>query len=113
VDAGRPGERYLLGGTEESYLEMVRIIGELTGKKVPSAPMPAWVLRVYGQLSEWGSLVTGRRPTVTPEIVAGTSRAPQLFRSDKAMRELGYRAVPLRDMLRDAYEWLKAEKLVR
>jgi hypothetical protein len=49
---------------------------------------------------------------VTPEIVAGTSRIPQIFRSDKAIRELGYRAVALRDMLRDAHEWLKSEGLV-
>jgi dihydroflavonol-4-reductase len=112
VDKGRKGERYLLGGTEATYLEMVRIIGQLTGRKVPGKPMPGWVLRAYGRASDWASRVTRRPPTVTPEIAAATNRVPQLFRSDKAMRELGYRAVPLEDMLREAHGWMKAEGLL-
>jgi hypothetical protein len=39
-------------------------------------------------------------------------RPPHFFRSDKAIAELGYRPVPLADMLRESYEWLKSEKLI-
>jgi dihydroflavonol-4-reductase len=112
VDKGRSGERYLLGGTWATYLEMVTLIGRLTGKKVPTKTMPGWIIRVLGRVSQWGSYVTKRAPTVTPEIAAGTSRPPHLFKSDKAMRELGYEAVPLERMLGESYEWLKAEGLV-
>jgi nucleoside-diphosphate-sugar epimerase len=112
VDNGRKGERYLLGGTEGTYLEMVRIIGALTGKKVPKRPMPGWIIRALGRVSEWASYVTRRAPTVTPEIAAATDRLPQLFKSDKAVRDLGYRAVPLEEMLREAHAWMKAEGLL-
>ena len=112
VDKGRSGERYLLGGVWGTYLEMVTIIGRLTGKKVPKRPMPGWIIRALGRVSQWGSYFTKRAPTVTPEIAVGTSRPPHLFKSDKAIRELGYEAVPLEDMLRESYEWLKAEGLV-
>jgi dihydroflavonol-4-reductase len=112
VDQGRSGERYLLGGAWETYLEAVRIIGELTGKKVPRKATPLWVLRVLGRVSQWGSTFTKKAPTVTPEIVEGLSRPPHLFKSDKAVRELGYVEVPLATMLRESYEWLKAEGLV-
>ncbi len=112
VDAGRSGERYLLGGVWESYIEMVRIIGELTGKPVPKKPVPPWVFRAIGRVSQWGSYVTRRAPMVTPEIAAATSRPPHLFKSDKAIRELGFRAVPFADMLRESYEWLKEQGLV-
>jgi nucleoside-diphosphate-sugar epimerase len=112
VDKGRSGERYLLGGAWETYLEAIRIIGELTGKKVPARAMPAWIVGVLGRVSQWGSYVTKKAPTVTPEIAAGMSRPPHLFKSDKAIRELGYEAIPLKDMLRESYEWLRAEGVV-
>jgi dihydroflavonol-4-reductase len=109
VDQGRSGERYLLGGAPASYLEMVTLVGRLTGKKVPTKPMPGWILRALGRVSQWGSYATRRAPTVTPEIAAGMTRPPHSFKSDKAMKELGYEAVSLEDMLRESYEWLKAE----
>jgi nucleoside-diphosphate-sugar epimerase len=112
VDRGRSGERYLLGGAWETYLEAIRIIGELTGKKVPTRAMPASIIRMLGRVSEWGSYVTRKAPTVTPEIAAGLSRPPHLFKSDKAVRELGYEEVPLREMLRESYDWLRSEGLV-
>ena len=83
-----------------------------TRKKVPKKTMPGWIIRVLGRVSQWGSYVTKRAPTVTPEIAAGTSRPPHLFKSDKAMKELGYEAVPLETMLGESYEWLKGEGLV-
>ncbi len=112
VDHGRSGERYLLGGTNATYLDAVRIIGQLTGKSVPDKPSPLWVLKAFARVSQWGSSVTGRAPDVTPEIVAARGRPPHYFRSDKAIQELGYHPVPLADMLRESYEWLKSEKLI-
>jgi nucleoside-diphosphate-sugar epimerase len=112
VDAGGVGERYLLGGTFASYVEVVHVIGELTGRKVPTGALPAWAVRALGRVSQWGSLVTRRAPTVTPEIAESMCRPPHLFRSDKAMRVLGYRAVPLETMLRECFEWMKNEGLL-
>jgi dihydroflavonol-4-reductase len=112
VDAGGVGERYLLGGTAATYVEMVHIIGELTGRKVPARAMPAWAVRALGRVSQWGSLVTRHAPTVTPEIAEATCRPPHLFRSDKAERVLGYKAVPLETMLRDCFDWMKREGLL-
>lgn len=89
------------------------IIGQLTGRKVPTRAMPGWVIRALGRVSQWGSYVTKRAPQVTPEIAAATSRPPHLFKSDKAIRELGYAAVPLETMLREAYDWLESEGMLR
>ncbi|HEY8042435.1 MAG TPA: SDR family oxidoreductase [Polyangiaceae bacterium] len=112
VDRGRVGERYLLGGVDATFLEMVTIIGRLTGKKVPTGTMPGWIIRALGRVSQWGSYVTKRAPRVTPEIASATARPPHIFKSDKAIQELGYEAVPLEDMLRESYEWLRGEGLV-
>lgn len=112
VDEGRDGERYLLGGVHATYLEAVQIIARLAGKKAPNKATPGWVLRALGRVSQWGSYFTRKAPTITPELAAGTARPPHLFKSDKAIRELGYAVVPLEDMFREAYEWLKSEQLV-
>jgi nucleoside-diphosphate-sugar epimerase len=111
VDHARQGERYLLGGTDATFLEAVGIICELAGKKAPERPMPRWLLRTVGRLSQWGSLVTRRPPRMSPEMAALMRRPPHFFRSDKAIAELGYRPVPLAVMLRDSYEWLESENL--
>jgi dihydroflavonol-4-reductase len=111
LDKGRVGERYLLGGVDATYLEMVRIIGELLGVPVPKRALPLVAIRLLGRVSQWGSYVTRKAPTVTPEIAEGAARV-HYFKSDKAIRELGYRAVPLVESLRECYEWLKAEGLL-
>ena len=108
LEKGRVGERYLLGGVDATYLDMVRIVGELTGKKVPKKTLPLFAVRALGRVSQWGSYVTHRAPLVTPEIAEGAGRL-HYFKSDKAIRELGYRAVPLEESLRDCYEWMKRE----
>ena len=112
VEKGRDGERYLVGGVHASYMEVVQLVARLTGKKAPRRTTPSWILRIIGRVSQWNSYFTHKAPTITPEIAAATARPPHLFKSDKAIRELGFRAVPLEEMFRDAYEWLKGEKLV-
>lgn len=112
LEAGRDGERYLLGGAHATYLDAIQIVARMAGVKEPTRVTPGWMLRALGRVSQWGSYFTRKAPTVTPELAAGTARPPHLFKSDKAIRELGYRAVSLEEMFRDAYEWLRSEKLV-
>ncbi len=112
VDYGRPGDRYLLGGADASFLEVIAMIGELTGKKVPAKPLAPWVVRALGRVSQWGSAFTRRAPDVTPEIAASTTRPAQHFKCDKAIEELGYQVAALPDMLRESYDWLKEQQLV-
>lgn len=111
VERGRRGENYLLGGTDSSYLALAAIIGEVTGHTVPSRPTPAFVLRIVGKLGEWGSIFTGKAPTLTPESAAMVTRDRKCD-SSKAMRELGYRAVDLRSMVKESYDWLKQEDVL-
>jgi nucleoside-diphosphate-sugar epimerase len=109
VDRGQVGGRYLLGGTDATYVEMVRIVGEITGRPVPKKAMPRWVLATYARFAQLGSFFTGKQPTVTPELIAA---APCSIRSDKAVHDLGYEAVPLAEMIRESYEWLRAAGIV-
>lgn len=107
LDRGKSGENYLLGGTDASYVEFVRIVGELTGKKVPKHGTPLWLMWPVALTLDVVSRLTGNAPQLTPESLVSLGHSP-LVRSEKAMRELGYRAVPLETMVRNCYEWLSA-----
>ncbi len=107
VAAGRVGENYLLGGTDASFLQVIRIIGEITRRPVPKRPMPAPLLKAYARVLEAISTLTGREPMLTPEGAAMVTEHPRIA-SSKAERELDYTPVDLRTMLLDAYRWLSA-----
>lgn len=108
AERGRTGENYLLGGTDASLLELVRAIGEALSKPVPRRATPAWALRALAALGALGARVTGRPPTLTPEAARMVTR--EVFCDcSKAARELGFREVPLREMVSECVGWLAAE----
>lgn len=111
VERGRTGENYLLGGTEASFLELVREIGTALGRPVPRRATPAWVLRALSAFDGLRHRLTGREPTLTPDVVLQVTRRVSCDFA-KAERELAYRAVPLRDMVADCVAWLAAEGLL-
>lgn len=111
LDRGKSGANYLLGGTDATYVEFVRIVGELTGKKVPKRGTPLWLMWPVALALDLASRVTGKAPLLTPESLVSLGHSP-LVRSDKAIRELGYRAEPLETMVRNNYEWLVAEGFI-
>jgi dihydroflavonol-4-reductase len=111
VDRGRSGENYILGGADASYLEVVQTIGEVVGQPVNTRVASPLMMRLGGRLFSWVSWFTGREPLVTPESAAFLS-ADLVCRSDKAVRELGYRPQSLRTMLADCYAWMVAEGIL-
>ena len=108
ADRGRTGENYILGGTDATLLELVREIGAALGKGVPARPTPAWLLRAVGALGALRGALTGRAPEITPEVVRMGLRSFTCD-SSKAVRELGFRVVPLRGMVADCAAWMAAE----
>jgi len=54
------------------------------------------------------SRFTGKPPPITPEMVSTISKSVSTS-SAKAQRELGYRVVPLKEMVKDCYDWMAAE----
>jgi len=108
AERGRKGENYLLGGVDATFLELVRTIGEITGRKVPEKPTPAAAMRIASRVGSWISYLTDTPPSVTPEMVALATR-DMYCDSAKAERELGLRAVGLRTMVEDSVRWLREE----
>lgn len=112
AERGRTGENYLLGGPAASFLKLAQVIGELTGRRVPTRTVPALLLRNAARVGAAVAAVTGTEPMTTPEGVAVAIAHGRIV-SSKAEDELGYREVALRVMLRDCLDWLQREGLIR
>lgn len=104
-------EVFVLGGPQATFVELVRVVGEITGKKVPNRAMPAVVLRAAARISVAISALTGKEPRATLE---GIALATHNLRVDdkKAQKELGYAHVPLHETVRQSYKFLRDEALL-
>jgi nucleoside-diphosphate-sugar epimerase len=110
-ERGRTGANYLLGGADATYAEVIRIVGELLGKPTPSRVLAPPLLHAIAIVAILPSFLTRREPPITPEVVRMLC-STMLCSSERAQRELGYRPVPLREMLEDAHRWLVAEGML-
>jgi dihydroflavonol-4-reductase len=103
---GRIGERYILGGENMSLGEMLGRIARLMGRKPPRFRLPRWPIYPIALAAELVARVTGREPLVTVDGLR-MAKYRMYFTSAKAERELGYRARPAEDALRDAIAWFR------
>ncbi len=107
ADKGTNSGQYLLGSENATMLELVQEIARLLGKPAPARPMPLALLKVVARLGDFASIFTGKEPSLTPEMVVGFGN--RTINSAKAQRELGFRIVPLKTMVKDCFDWLVAE----
>jgi len=108
---GGTGQNYLLGGEPAMFMDVVRMAGEILGRRVPSRPSPAWLLRAAARIGATWAALSGREPDLTPEGAAMVSARTRCD-SSRAIRELGYRFTPVRTLVQDTCNWLRAEGLL-
>jgi dihydroflavonol-4-reductase len=108
---GRAGERYILGGQDMTLREILGQIAALVGRKPPSIRLPYGVILPVAYVAEAFARLSGRSGRVTLEGVR-MSRKRMYFRSDKAVRELGYQWRPPLEALGDAVHWFRARGLL-
>ncbi|HLX02749.1 MAG TPA: hopanoid-associated sugar epimerase [Trinickia sp.] len=106
LEHGRIGERYILGGENLPLQQMLADIATLTGRKPPTLSLPRWPLYPLALGAEAVAKITKREPFVTVDGLK-MSKNKMYFTSAKAERELGYRARPYREGLRDALDWFR------
>ncbi|QQJ99411.1 NAD-dependent epimerase/dehydratase family protein [Burkholderia ambifaria] len=104
LERGRIGERYILGGENLPLQQMLADIAQMTGRKAPTIALPRWPLYPLALGAEAVAKFTKKEPFVTVDGLR-MSKNKMYFTSAKAERELGYRARPYREGLRDALDW--------
>lgn len=108
---GKTGQNYILGGPYVTMKEFLSVAAKELGKPEPKNPTPPFVLKALAGILSLVSKITGKRPMITPEeayFAAETVNAS----SEKAVRELGFREVPLEQSVHESIEYLKEQGLL-
>jgi dihydroflavonol-4-reductase len=98
---GRPGERYVLGGHNVCWVELLERVAELSGVHHPLVVLPVSAGTVARAVESLG--LPGLVSAEGIELMAQNWR----YSSAKARRELGYRARPLDRTLKDTIDWYR------
>lgn len=105
--AGKPGERYVLGGENVLQKDFYATVERLTGVRCPRLRFPDPVAKMAGFVQREWARMTGGTPQLTPDLV-DIYRHDWAYRSDKAEAELGYRPRPLEEGLAGStLPWLR------
>ena len=108
LQAGRPGERYILGGENLTLKQLLDKMSAITGLPSPTMRVPHAVAMIFALCDQTvtGKL-RGREPRATVEAVR-MGKKKMFVSSAKAERELGFRVVPVYAALRAAIAWFRA-----
>jgi dihydroflavonol-4-reductase len=106
LQRGKIGERYILGGENMTLAELLATIARLTDRSPPRLRLPRAPLYPFAFLAEMAARVTGREPLLTLDGLR-MAKHRMFFTSAKAERDLGYRARPAEQGIRDAIDWFR------
>ena len=108
MERGRSGERYILGGENLTFKQILDKLAAITGLPSPKVKLPYAVALATGVVD---TLFTGyllrKEPRVTIDAVR-MGRKKMFVSSAKAQTELGYASGPVDEGLRGATEWFRA-----
>jgi dihydroflavonol-4-reductase len=103
---GKVGERYILGGQNVLFSQMLADIAGLIGRRPPSVRLPWQALVPVAFAAEAVAHLTGREPFATLNGVY-MARHRMFFASTKAECALGYSARPYMQGIEDALRWFR------
>jgi len=104
---GARGERYILGGHNRPYAEVLPLIASRTGVTPPRRMIPRPVAGLVGAVGDLQYRLTGREPLLTSAAVRWSYCTRFRVSSAKAEAALGYRISPLEGAIDDALEWFR------
>lgn len=105
LDKGRPGERYILGGSNNTYDGFFDTLKNVTGRKPWMVHIRYPALRAITYLQFAGMRLVGKPPLITPEWIKKYLHH-WACSSDKAKKELGYRITPLEEGIKKTIDWV-------
>jgi len=112
LERGRMGERYILGGQNMRYPEIMGLIAEVGGVRGPRFVIPRFLANIGGGFGDLMESFTGRERPINSTTVAWGYADNFMFSSEKARRELGYTTGPLEVAIRDAIAWFRVRGML-
>jgi dihydroflavonol-4-reductase len=112
-ERGRRGNRYILGGENIPMQKLFAMIEQATGRPAPKMKMPYWAALAAGIVdTKLVAALTGKPPKAPLTGVRLAGRQVS-FSSEKAARELGWRAGPAEPALKEMLDWAKGKGLLK
>ncbi|HSF45976.1 MAG TPA: SDR family oxidoreductase [Chitinophagaceae bacterium] len=110
MERGGMGERYIFGGVNASFNELIAAIRKHSGvnKKLYNLPLP--MMSAVSHVMKTWSTLTGTAPMITPDWVRRYVYHWELD-SSKAVAEIGYRIRPLDDGIKNTVEWIRKNRM--
>ncbi len=109
VEKGKSGERFLIGGKEASFLDIINEVQKIKGKPFYKHITPRWKLALLARLLSIPAFFTKQKPLLTPELVVLLSEKITC-NYEKSMQVLGYQPSSPQKIVSDSIQWLKEEK---
>lgn len=104
---GRTGEHYILGNQNMNYAEAFGLMADVMGCRAPTFSVPKSLARIIGQLGGLQYRLTGKPARLNPAMVS-VANDGHYFNPQKAIDELQLPQTPVRDAIRDAFNWFRA-----
>lgn len=109
LERGVLGAEYALSAESRTLRELFALVTELTGRQGPTLPIPRALMWGVGAGEELLELAIGRPPRHLTRGAARLMCREWALSSDRATREMGWRARSLREALRETIAWLELE----
>jgi len=105
MEKGKPGERYVLGGENISYLQLFEYVRDASGVQKRLFKIPLWIMLIAAALMEGISKISGRPPLIVPNLVRKFNHN-WIVSSKKAIRDLGYQPIDVRKGITLTVQWI-------
>ena len=112
MQRGRVGQRYILGSTNTTVVDLFAMLAEMTGLRGPGWTVPPGLVALGGALSEVYARFSKRTPQLSYKFARDTIGSYVWVSSAKAETELGYTHRPLRATLARAIRFFLENRMV-
>lgn len=104
---GKPGEQYLLGGEWHSLAELAQILSAVSYAKIRPVSLSLTAGKLGLPFIKLWSLLTGKDPLYTNEVLDALFRDNRVISSSKAKKYLQYSSRPFGETIHDTFHWFK------
>ena len=105
---GKTGERYILGGDNIAFIDLMRLVARESGQKSRLIRIPVFVMFLIAWILVITAKITGIKPMIIPGLVKKFIPDWRVS-SEKAKKELGYNPVGIEHGIKKTIEWLRKE----
>ncbi len=95
------GERFIINGTNATFLEVMTMLAQAFGQKPPTIPVTDFWKTISIGYDKVRSLITGSEPIITREVLSISSH-PYAYNDDKLRQAIGIQYLPLQQTIQES-----------